>query len=199
MLTRPEGRCRAFGRTISKSGPWLAALILILADSGHTFDRDSVANHIREIRVGVAAHDVDSLWSGDSKEEGPDICAEIIFNRRLFHLLGAAAYPNTGISLNTRGDTSKIYGGFLLQWEQIASLTFSTGFGLALHNGERETDSADKKSLGAQVLFRVPIEIGYTLMPNHQITIAFDHISNAYLASPNDGMDTLGIFYGYRF
>jgi hypothetical protein len=29
--------------------------------------------------------------------------------------------------------------------------------------------------------------------------ILFDHVSNAYLESPNDGMDTLGIVYGYRF
>jgi hypothetical protein len=27
----------------------------------------------------------------------------------------------------------------------------------------------------------------------------FDHISNAYLASPNEGMDTLGVRYGYQF
>jgi lipid A 3-O-deacylase len=29
--------------------------------------------------------------------------------------------------------------------------------------------------------------------------ILFDHVSNAYLANPNEGMDTLGIVYGYRF
>jgi hypothetical protein len=27
----------------------------------------------------------------------------------------------------------------------------------------------------------------------------FDHVSNAYLAEPNDGLDTIGIRYIYRF
>ncbi len=29
--------------------------------------------------------------------------------------------------------------------------------------------------------------------------VLFDHISNANLAVPNEGMDSLGIRYGYRF
>jgi hypothetical protein len=29
--------------------------------------------------------------------------------------------------------------------------------------------------------------------------VTFDHISNAELASPNEGLDTLGVRYGYRF
>jgi lipid A 3-O-deacylase len=70
---------------------------------------------------------------------------------------------------------------------------------LALHDGERETDSADRKSLGSQILFRIPIEIGYAIDRHHRLAIAFDHMSNAGLASPNEGMDTLGLVYGYRF
>jgi hypothetical protein len=27
----------------------------------------------------------------------------------------------------------------------------------------------------------------------------FDHVSNAYLASPNEGMDTVGVRYGFQF
>jgi hypothetical protein len=104
-----------------------------------------------------------------------------------------------GASLNTRGDTSKIYGGFLLQWEPDSAFFFSTGLDLALHDGRLDTDSADRKSLGSRVLFRIPIEIGYALNRRHRIILAFDHISNAYLASPNEGMDTLGLVYGYRF
>ncbi|MBR9985877.1 MAG: acyloxyacyl hydrolase, partial [Desulfosarcina sp.] len=119
--------------------------------------------------------------------------------RPLFHLLAAMAYPNAGASLNTRGDTSKVYGGFLLQWETHSAFFFSAGLGLALHDGHRDTDSADQKSLGSRVLFRIPIEIGYAVDRHHRVFLAFAHASNAGLASPNEGMDTLGIAYEYRY
>jgi hypothetical protein len=67
---------------------------------------------------------------------------------------------------------------------------FSTGLGLALHDGERDTDSPADKSLGSRVLFRIPIEIGYAHQPPPSDSLAFDHVSNAGLASPNEGMDT---------
>ena len=49
------------------------------------------------------------------------------------------------------------------------------------------------------MLFRIPIEVGYAVSRHHRVVLAFDHISNAYLASPNEGMDTIGLMYGYQF
>ncbi|MGD9261841.1 MAG: acyloxyacyl hydrolase, partial [Desulfobacterales bacterium] len=76
---------------------------------------------------------------------------------------------------------------------------FNTGIGLALHNGELDTSDSDKKSLGTRLLFRIPFEFGYQLTRHHSLSLMFDHISNAYLANENEGMDTLGLRYGYRF
>ena len=178
---------------------WSLLLVIAMAGGANAFDADSPASLVRGMRVGLAAHDVDKLWSHASKEKGPDLCAEVIFNRMLFNLFRSAAYPNVGATINTRGDTSKIYGGFRLEWEPFSTLMIATGLGLALHNGERDTDLADRKSLGSSVLFRIPIEIGYVFNPHYRIVLAFDHISNAYLFSPNEGMDTLGLMVGYRF
>lgn len=175
------------------------AVLALMEGNSCAFDQAASAGPIREVRAGLAAHDVDGLWSGESRERGPDLCTELIFNRSLFRLFSAAAYPNVGVSLNTRGDTSRVYGGFLIQWELLPAFFFSTGLGLAMHNGERNTDDQDRKSLGSHILFRVPIEISYAVSRNHRIILAFDHVSNAYLASPNEGMDTLGLLYGYRF
>ena len=152
-----------------------------------------------EVRAGLSAHDVDGLWSGHSKEDGTNVNLELIFNRPLFRLFSGTAYPNLGASLNTQGNTSKIYTGFLMQWEPLPTFFFSTGLGLALHNGERSTDMTDRKSLGSRVLFRIPIEIGFTASRHHRVILVFDHVSNANLSSPNEGMDTLGLMYGYRF
>jgi hypothetical protein len=38
-----------------------------------------------------------------------------------------------------------------------------------------------------------------TIQERHRISILFDHMSNAYLASPNEGMDTIGVRYGFQF
>lgn len=190
--------CRATPRVLLAT-ICTAFFLLAVFDEGCAFDDSFPRGLIREIRCGVAAHDVDGLWSGSSKEKGPDIHAEAIFDRPLFRLFSATAYPDAGASLNTRGNTSKIFGGLQLQWEPSGNFFFSTGVGLALHNGKRDTDSTDRKSLGSRVLFRIPAEIGYAISGHHRIMILFDHVSNAYLASPNEGMDTLGIVYGYRF
>jgi lipid A 3-O-deacylase len=178
---------------------WLIALVLAMDGDACAFDDSQPAGPIKEIRIGLAAHDVDGLWSGESKEKGPDVCAEVVFNRTLFNLLHTRAAPNLGVTFNTRGDTSKVFGGFRLEWQPLSMFMVATGLGLALHSGERDTDQPDKKSLGSQVLFRVPIEFGWAVNPHYRVVLAFDHISNAYLFSPNDGMDTLGLMVGYRF
>jgi len=173
--------------------------IAAVSDDGYAFDDPTPSGPIREVRFGLAMHDVDGLWSGASKEDGADLIAEVIFRRTLFRLFSATAYPQLGASINTRGYTSQVYGGFLLRWELPAAFFFSTGFGLALHNGELDTTASDQKSLGSRVLFRIPIEIGYAVNRHHCVGLEFAHVSNAYLASPNDGLDTIGLVYGYRF
>ena len=104
-----------------------------------------------------------------------------------------------GGSINARGDTSKIFGGLLLQWEPAGPLYLATGVGLAIHDGELDTNRPNRKSLGSRVLFRIPIEIGITFDRRHRFMVVFDHVSNAGLATPNEGLDTLGVMYGYRF
>lgn len=154
---------------------------------------------LHAIRVGVLAHDVDNLWSGTRKESGVDLNAEIIFNRPSFSLLSGDIRPNLGASINTQGDTSKVYGGILWEFETKSGIFLNLGIGAAIHDGRIDTDREDKKSLGSRVLFRVPIEIGYKLDEHHHFSVLFDHVSNGFLTDPNEGLDTLGLRYGYQF
>lgn len=199
MISCRADRRRARQTRILSAAICSALFLLMAFDEGCAFDDPATEGLIRELRCGVAAHDIDSLWSGSSKEKGPDIHAGALFNRPLFRLFSATAYPNAGASINTRGDTSKIFGGLLLQWEPSGPFFFSTGADIVLHNGDRDTAGTDRKSLGSRVLLRIPVEIGYAITGHHRIMILFDHVSNAYLANPNEGMDTLGVVYGYRF
>ena len=154
---------------------------------------------LNEVRAGVLAHDVDDLWSGNRKEGGVDLNAEIIFSRPSFSLLSGYVRTNFGLSINTHGDTSMVYGGILWELETKPGIFLDLGIGAAIHNGQLETGQEDKKSLGSRVLFRIPIEIGYALNEHHRISILFVHVSNGYLADPNEGLDMLGLRYGYRF
>jgi hypothetical protein len=150
-------------------------------------------------RIGVLGHDVDSLWSGSQAEEGVDLNAEIVLKRPGFSFLKGRVLPNVGMTVNTRGDTSTLYAGCIWEYVSDAGVFFNTGVGLAVHNGELETADDQKKSLGSRVLFRIPIELGATFGRRHRLSLFFAHISNAYLTEPNDGLDVLGLRYGWQF
>jgi hypothetical protein len=161
--------------------------------------RSGVARVLREVSFSVSGHDVDGLWSGRREEHGVDLGMELVFNRPLFSLWSGTAYPTLGFMANNQGYTSKVWAGFLWTRYTDSGLFFSTGLGLASHNGERETDESDQKQLGSRLLFRIPIEVGYAIADHHRVALAFDHISNAWLADENEGMDTLGVRYFYAF
>jgi len=162
-------------------------------------EKPSGAGILYGVRLGLLAHDVGGLWSHSRAEGGADINAEIVFGKPSLRLLAGAILPNLGVSINSQGGTSKAYGGLLWEFLFDTGLFANSGVGLAIHNGQLESDDANKKQLGSRVLFRVPIEFGFTIYESHRISILFDHISNAYLASPNEGLDTLGIRYGFQF
>ncbi len=154
---------------------------------------------VRELRIGLLAHDVDGLWSGYSREEGTDFNGELVFSPG-YDFWGGVIRANAGVSINDSGDTSKIYGGGLWEYSWHNGFFIDIGGGLALHNGETDdTSKVDKKHLGSPLLFRITFEAGFTLARRHRISAMFDHISNGYLADPNDGLDTLGLRYGYIF
>jgi lipid A 3-O-deacylase len=190
---------------LTQMATWMLAVLLIgplaataatAADSGPPPDS---GGYFHRMFFGVLAHDVDGLWSGTRKEDGVDINGEIVFCRTGISVLAGTLRPNLGLSFNSQGDTSKFYGGVLWEINTKHGLFFASGLGAAVHNGELDTDDKDKKSLGSRVLFRIPFEVGYQITARHSLSLLFDHVSNAGLASSNEGLDTIGIRYGYSF
>ena len=157
------------------------------------------SNLILEIRSGLLSHDVDNLWSNSRKERGVDINGEIILNLLNRGIFNGIIRPNIGLSVNTSGQTSKLYSGVTWERELQSHLIINFGIGIAVHNGELDNIDPNKKALGSRVLFHIPVEFGYKLSNPYRIFFFFDHVSNANLSSPNEGMDTLGIRVGYRF
>ncbi len=156
-------------------------------------------NHkwLYEIRTGILAHDV-PVWSRSRQEGGIDFNAELIFGFPNYPLFSGIVRTNLGFSLNNQGDTSKIYSGLLWEYIWDSGIFLNLGLGLAAHDGELD-NSDDKKELGSRILFRIPVEIGLLFAAHQGVSIMFDHVSNAYLAEPNEGLDTIGLRYTYRF
>lgn len=153
---------------------------------------------LHEVRIGVLQHDTDGMWSGFRRESGFDVNLEAVFSPSLQFMDGSVR-PAVGISVNSNGDTNKLYVDARWEYDTHSKLRPSFGLGVVIHDGNTDLTRNDRKALGSEVLFHIPIEFIYRLDTHNALSLYFDHMSNASLASPNEGMDSLGLRYGYRF
>jgi hypothetical protein len=171
----------------------LAAAVLLLPDLALA---DPL---IQELKIGVLAHDVPDLWSGFRAEPNSvDINIEALLFPSL-PFFGGSIRPAIGASISTDGATSDAYIDARWQYETACGLFFGLGLGAAVHDGQLQLEDWDRKALGSRVLFHIPAEVGYRFDEHNSVSAYFEHMSNAYTVSPNEGMDRLGIRYGYRF
>jgi len=175
---------------------WIMVILVLLLASPSAADEggDSI---VSEVRGGIYAHDID-LWSFH-RESGMDANGEILFISPTLLEDVWAPRPHLGATVNLSGKTSHVYSG--LTWEFALSADFfvDANLGLSLHNGRLDTDEGDRKSFGSRVLFRLGGALGYNLTEKWNISLQYEHMSNAYLADPNEGMDNVGVRLGYRF
>lgn len=151
-----------------------------------------------EVRAGVLAHDVPDLWAGFNLEDGVDINAELLFGRGL-RLFGGRLRPALGASVNSAGYTSRVYLDARWEIEWQSGIFLGLGLGAAIHDGEIDASEPDMKALGSRVLFHIPLELGFRLDAHNSVSVYFEHTSNANLADQNEGLDAVGVRYGYRF
>jgi lipid A 3-O-deacylase len=187
-------------------------LALAILAGGPAAPSAAESGFINEIKLGALAHDI-ALF-GPHVESGVDINAEILFAPLPFGDPTAFRFPDflltprphIGASISTSGQTS--IGYFGLTWTAgYAHNIFrdgdgifgSFGFGGAVQNGDLNEDHSGQKALGSRVLFHLSAELGYRFTPEASIAAYYEHVSNAGLASPNPGMNNLGVRLGYRF
>ena len=176
----------------------------IIAHNAFAFDKKGNASFITEIKTGVVAHDAGIF--GRQKEKGLDSTFEFLFRKINYNLfwLGKPR-PHVGATINMGGDTSQAYAGVTWDYKLPKRMFFNFSWGLAYHNGDKIHSASnvqtDKKELGSSVLFREAAEIGWNFYGKDSISLRFDHISNANLwgEGTNEGLDTFGIVYSYRF
>lgn len=177
---------------------WRVQLLVVLfmlssvvsASAGET-------NVVSEIRGGIYSHDID-FWSFP-REEGVDVNGEVLFVSPEFLAPLFAPRPHIGTTISTAGDTSHIYAGLTWEYDVTSDFFLDLNLGGSAHNGKLDTDDSNRKSFGSSVLFRVGGAVGYRLTSNWNVSLQYEHISNANLAPPNEGMDNLGVRLGYLF
>jgi hypothetical protein len=155
------------------------------------------SNWIYEVRGGVLAHDVPIVAAGHY-ESGVSINAELAFAPS-FVLLGGSIRPVLGGTFTTNQGTGWAYLDARWEWT-IDRFFFGLGVGPAIQTGsELYQSSPGHKALGSRVLFHVPVTIGFQVTPQIRVEAYYEHVSNAFLASPNPGMDNIGGRLAFRF
>jgi lipid A 3-O-deacylase len=151
-----------------------------------------------EMWGGVLAHDVPDLWSGFSVEDAAvAINVEALLSPAL-PVLGGAIRPAVGTSIAAGDGTSDAYVD--ARWRiECPSRIFGLGLGAVIHDGQLNLVDLDQKALGSRVLFHIPVELGIRLDEHNAVSVYFEHMSNANTADPNEGLDRVGVRYGYRF
>jgi lipid A 3-O-deacylase len=175
---------------------WLAAMTIV-AVAGSAFVGRAADNFISEYKFGLLLHDAGLF--GSRKEHGADGNFEVLFESPGFLRWIWSPRPHLGVEISTAQQTNKAYIGLSWTWVPFENVFFGLSLGGAVHDGFLSTQQTDRKELGTRFLFRESLEAGFIFRQRHSISVLFDHVSNAKIGKNNDGMDSLGLRYGYRF
>jgi lipid A 3-O-deacylase len=181
----------------------IVALLLVFAPQA----RAEEPHFLYDFKLGILGHD-QSYWLSHHRREdhmGVDLNLDVTFKPAYaVPYFGGFIRPAIGGTLSAIGTNIgyidaryRIDSPFSLYLPR--EVFFSVGLGGAIHNGNRKFEADDRKAFGSRVLFHVPVEIGWQFNYHHSIALYLEHVSNARLASPNEGMDNVGVRYGYRF
>lgn len=174
----------------------LASCALVLGLSAPAASAQGI---LHELKIGGLYHDSPELWSGFQLERRSiDINVEALFGPHI-DLLWGAIRPMVGATISTVGATSKAYAGARWEIETNSGLFFGLGLGGAVHDGKLRITDVDRKALGSRLLFHIPIEVGWRWDGHNSLSFYFEHSSNAYTQDHNEGLDGVGMRYGYRF
>jgi lipid A 3-O-deacylase len=191
----------ALGRGVSLC--WLAVVLVALpvmwAGPAH-----ADPGWMDEVKLGVLVHAIRFL--ANHVEPGADINVEVLFPSPAFLRVLWAPRPHLGLSLNTAGATDYAYVGLTWTgrpWRPLLALPeglFAAGsLGGGVHDGHLNTAPPERQILGSRLLFRESVEAGYQLTRKVSLSVMLDHLSNAGLATHNQGLTNFGVRIGVTF
>lgn len=152
-----------------------------------------------EFRLGVYGHDPVSPEHGSI-----DVNGELLFDpfRADRSRLRGVLLPrlHAGVSVNTDGKTSQIYGGLTWTWNLTPRVFVEAGFGGAAHNGKTGVlPIPGFNAMGCGWGFHEQGSLGYRLTDAWSVMVTVEHTSNSGICSHNRGMTNVGMRMGYSF
>ncbi|MDZ4843481.1 MAG: acyloxyacyl hydrolase [Hyphomicrobium aestuarii] len=155
---------------------------------------------IHQLTVGALYHDMPDLWSGFQREPtSVDINVEAQLSPSMPTFFGGTLRPAIGANINTAGATSNIYADARITYDLPHRWFFATGLGLAIHDGNTDRRDPERKALGSRALFHIPIEAGLRIGTHNSVSVYFEHTSNGYTQTFNEGFDRFGLRAGTRY
>ncbi len=191
---------------LSRLACTLAGLLAVLCAAAATNARSGgadgrsakpLAGIVSEVRLGVFDHDV-GIISSDT-EDGFDFNAELLLvSPGLFRYL-LSPRPQIGVAINSEDVTNQVYAGLAWTFDMFEFLFIEASIGGTVHDGNIDRREVDRNAFGCELLFRATLSLGVRLDAHQSLAVMASHISNAGLCDHNDGLDNVGIRYGYRF
>jgi hypothetical protein len=158
------------------------------------------ANAGQQIRIGALQHDPGVVSA--RRESGIDVNLEwrgarVPLPDAVEHFV--AFRPFAGYSGHfSSHSTDEIYGGGAFDAFPDSPYVFNLGLGLAVHDGRLHRGHEGRNALGQRILFYASFELG-RWWGHHGLFGFYQHSSNGPLPGPNQGINNLGLRYGYRF
>lgn len=183
----------------------LVAIFIVVMVAQFTNPANAIVP-IKEIRGGIIAQGC--CGQGVEKEQGAAINLEAVFESPRFLSVLLSPRPVIGTTIAFDSDaTSQIYAGLDWRFDLTDKIFITAGGGGAIHNGETDTfDPAVDQDrinntvfLGCRALFRLSGDVGYQITERVSASLYYAHISNAGLCDNNEGLDHLGVRFGWKF
>ncbi len=152
-----------------------------------------------EVRAGGAAYDV-GPFTPDTFDGGV-INGEVLAPSPAFLAVLGSPRPYIGTDIAISDDPIDVfYAG--LNWEAYLTDRFYLGLSLGGSvntDQKKRNDEGELRDLGSPVLFHLQASAGLDFTRDIGMQVYLNHISNANLASSNDGLESTGARLIYRF
>jgi lipid A 3-O-deacylase len=168
---------------------------------------------VDEAYVGAMQHNicVTDCKNAD-KEDGPAIEFQVSFDSPGFLDWAGSPRPYALASVNVAGETSFAGVGVEWRWDFAEGWALQPGFGYVVHDGETNNPFANGTPeaaafadehvlLGSRDLFRTSLALTRDFDGPWEGQILFSHLSHGQILDNgrNQGMDQLGLRFGYQF
>lgn len=161
---------------------------------------------VQRAYLGILAHDRGP--ASDRHESGLDINGEVQFAPpvwRAWQWIGTPS-PHFGVTVNTAGETSAFYAGVTYDHDFTQHWFGALAVGAAVHNGplHQEIEERCRRDsdcgFGSRALFRGALDIGWRFSGGTSASLYYEHFSHyGLLAEENEGVDSLGVRWGWAY